>query len=242
MALTVTVRRYLLVILIFCTVVLSCTSGEDDYEPQIGPIGKHPSLEEGDEDHGHDTQEGNNCDQGRDGVGEDHGHENGGDDQGHVGGAGDGGHEGGNEDHGHEGGNRGDNDPVSIVDGALLCFNKKHIYSSCDESCRLSPGGDLHVLPDQVDEFCNGPCIEETNLILECLDGIMDHFLFYNQATTRAVRDTILAGCGHGDHRGNFDVGEHIQADEGSRSIGSELAFPLLSVILIAVLWHNLLL
>ncbi|KAK9672992.1 hypothetical protein RND81_12G139200 [Saponaria officinalis] len=228
MASAVTVRRYLLVILIFFTVVLSCTSGVDDYEPEVGPIGKHPGQEQGDEDHGHDTHEGNDCDQGHDGGDEDHGHESSGDDQGHEGEAEDGG----------ESGDRRNNDPVSIVDGALLCFQKKRIYSSCEESYRLSARGDLHVLPEQVDEFCNGPCLEETNLILECLDGIMDHFLFYNQATTRDVRDTIRAGCGQGDQRGNFDVGEHIQAGEGSGSIGSEPASSLLSVIVITLIWH----
>ena len=62
--------------------------------------------------------------------------------------------------------------------------------------------GELHVSNDQVDEFCSGPCLEETNLVLDCIDGIMEHFLFFNKATTQDIRDTIVAGCGDGDERG----------------------------------------
>lgn len=62
--------------------------------------------------------------------------------------------------------------------------------------------GELHVSHDQVDEFCSGPCLEETNLVLDCVDGIMEHFFFFNKATTQDIRDTIVAGCGNGDERG----------------------------------------
>ncbi|XP_021730264.1 uncharacterized protein LOC110697219 isoform X1 [Chenopodium quinoa] len=159
---------------------------------------------------------------------EDHGHE--GFDEGH-------GHEGGEEDHGSSA------DPTHIVDGALVCFHKKHqLYSQCDESCRLTESGDLHVTHDHVDEFCSGPCLEETNLVLDCIDGIMDHFTFFNKATTRDVRDTILAGCGHGEKRGHFDVGEHIADDEGSFNAGSLATIPVLSGIVILITGQLLLL
>ncbi|KAL2921196.1 hypothetical protein RDABS01_012687 [Bienertia sinuspersici] len=168
------------------------SAGEEDYEPLVGPIGK--GHEGGDEDH---TYEGGD---------EDHGYE------------------GGDEDHGYEGGEEypgGSADPTHIVDGALQCFHGKHIYSHCDESCRLSPEGELHVPHDHVDEFCSGPCLEETNHLLDCIDGIMDHFVFYNKATTKDVRHTIYAGCGHGGERGDFDVGKHVEANEGFEVIGS---------------------
>ncbi|XP_074318311.1 uncharacterized protein LOC141655114 [Silene latifolia] len=196
------------------------SSGED------GPIGKHPTHEEKDVDHGH---EGNGRDNGCEGGVENGGFDGGGEGHGH--GGGDGHNEG-------EGGTGRGNDPAHIVAGGLLCFREKHIYNSCDESCRLSAKGDLHVPHDQVDEFCNGPCLEETNHVLDCLEEIMDNFLFFNQATTQNVRDTISAACGHGFHRGDLDVGEHIsEADEGSGSIGSEPKFGLLSFTVITILW-----
>lgn len=76
-----------------------CSAGGDyDYEPQIGPLGKHP--DEGNEDHGHE------------GFNEDHGHEGGEEDHGH---------EGGQEDAGASA------DPTHIVDGALVCFHGKNV-------------------------------------------------------------------------------------------------------------------
>ncbi|KMT16496.1 hypothetical protein BVRB_3g047960 isoform A [Beta vulgaris subsp. vulgaris] len=225
MASSVRIIQYLLVTVIICTLIFSFTSagGDYDYEPQIGPLGKHP--DEGNEDHGH---EGFNEDHGHEGFNEDHGHE------------------GGEEDHGHEGGQEDAGvsaDPTHIVDGALVCFHgKNQIYNHCDESCRLTAHGELHVPHDHVDEFCSGPCLEETNHMLDCIDGIMGHFLFFNRATTQDVRDTILAGCGHGDKRGNFDVGEHIEADEGSGSIGCKATYSLLSGIFLSAIGQNLLL
>ncbi|KNA16234.1 hypothetical protein SOVF_091020 isoform A [Spinacia oleracea] len=157
-----------------------------------------------------------------------------------------GGHPGqGTEDHGHEGGEEDHGtsaDPTHIIDDALVCFYEKHLYSQCDESCRLTAKGELHVPHDHVDEFCSGPCLEETNLVLDCIDGIMDHFIFFNKATTQDVRDTILAGCGHGDKRGFFDVGEHIEADEGSGNIGSKATISVLSGILISIIGQIVLL
>ncbi|KNA12354.1 hypothetical protein SOVF_126710 isoform A [Spinacia oleracea] len=108
--------------------------------------------------------------------------------------------------------------------------------------CRLTAKEELHVPHDHVDEFCSGPCLEETNLVLDCIDGIMDHFTFFNKATTQDVRDTILAGCGHGDKRGFFDVGEHVEADEGRGIIGSKATMTVLSGILISIIGQIVLL
>ncbi|XP_057531951.1 uncharacterized protein LOC130810043 [Amaranthus tricolor] len=148
------------------------------------------------------------------------------------------------EDHGHEGGEGyagANTDPTHIVDGALLCFNGKHLYSQCDDSCRLTVSGELHVSNDQVDEFCSGPCLEETNLVLDCIDGIMEHFLFFNKATTQDIRDTIVAGCGDGDERGNFDVAEHIEADYGNGSMEHKATISILSGVAFSIIGQMLL-
>ncbi|XWS08517.1 hypothetical protein CRYUN_Cryun40dG0009400 [Craigia yunnanensis] len=107
-------------------------------------------------------------------------------------------------------------DPAQIVSKALLCFNDKYIYSSCEETCRLTASGNLDVLPDYADKYCNGPCLSETHLVLNCIENIMTNFLFYNKATIQDIRDTIQAGCGYGPERGNFNVEEHIEAERSS--------------------------
>ncbi|CAL5413056.1 unnamed protein product [Camellia sinensis] len=113
-------------------------------------------------------------------------------------------------------------DPTQIVDKALICFNNNYmgdqsndmvqIYSSCDESYRLDQSGSLNVPPEHINQYCNGPCLAETHLVLDCIGNILINFEFYNKATIQDVRDTIKAGCGYGSQRGNFNVAEHIQA------------------------------
>ncbi|KAK6265314.1 hypothetical protein QUC31_016151 [Theobroma cacao] len=109
-------------------------------------------------------------------------------------------------------------DPAQIVAKALLCFNDKYIYSSCEESCRLTASGNLGVPPGYIDEYCSGPCLSETHLVLNCIENIMTNFLFYNRATIQDIRDTIQAGCGYGPERGDFNVEEHIEAEGSSAS------------------------
>ncbi|XVF38819.1 hypothetical protein REPUB_Repub20aG0135000 [Reevesia pubescens] len=107
-------------------------------------------------------------------------------------------------------------DPAQIVAKALLCFNEKAIYSSCEETCRLTESGNLNVPHDYIEKYCNGPCLSETHLVLNCIENIMTNFLFYNKATIQDIRDTIQAGCGYGPERGKFNVEEHIEAEESS--------------------------
>ncbi|KAL4386073.1 hypothetical protein GQ457_09G024160 [Hibiscus cannabinus] len=107
-------------------------------------------------------------------------------------------------------------DPAEIVAKALLCFNDKYIYSSCEESYRLTASGNLDVPFEYTDEYCVGPCLSETQLVLNCIENIMKHFLFYNRATIQDIRDTIHAGCSYGPERGHFNVEEHIEAEENS--------------------------
>ncbi|XP_060197575.1 uncharacterized protein LOC132626647 [Lycium barbarum] len=104
----------------------------------------------------------------------------------------------------------GDAQPDYLFSKALQCFTDKHIYSHCEESYRLTETGELHVPPEYADQFCRGPCLEETHLVLNCLENILPHFRFYNKATVRAVEETIKEGCSYGPKRGFFSVLEHI--------------------------------
>ncbi|KAK6161032.1 hypothetical protein DH2020_002758 [Rehmannia glutinosa] len=104
-----------------------------------------------------------------------------------------------------------------IFTKALGCLSDKHIYSSCEEAHRLTHSGELNVPPEYADEYCNGPCLTETNHVLDCIGGLFKGFIFYNRATLNDVRETIESGCGHGPKRGNFDVIQHIQADDASK-------------------------
>ncbi|KAL5541918.1 hypothetical protein UlMin_009628 [Ulmus minor] len=107
-------------------------------------------------------------------------------------------------------------DPPQIVAKALLCFHDKYIYSSCEESYRLTESGNLEVPSEKTEEYCSGPCLTETNLVLDCIDNILSHFVFYNRATIQEVRETVQAGCGYGPERGDFNVEEHIESEESN--------------------------
>ncbi|KAG6392972.1 hypothetical protein SASPL_147201 [Salvia splendens] len=121
-----------------------------------------------------------------------------------------------------------DQDPIFI--NALECFNDRNailnyvwrgigqIYSICDEEYRLSEKGEVKVPRECADQYCQGPCREETNLVLECIQQIFHHFRFYNKATLNDVRETINAACSYGPKRGDFDVAEHVRVDEDSSS------------------------
>ena len=76
-------------------------------------------------------------------------------------------------------------------------------HRSCEESCRLTERGQLNVPPGYTDEYCNGPCLKETHLVLNCIDDMLSHYVFYNHATVNDVKETIKAGCSYGPHRGN---------------------------------------
>ncbi|PIN19232.1 hypothetical protein CDL12_08085 [Handroanthus impetiginosus] len=108
--------------------------------------------------------------------------------------------------------------PAVLFSKALECLEDKYIYSSCEEEHRLTQTGELHVPPEYTDEYCNGPCLHETKHVLECIEGILKHFEFYNKATLDDVHETIESGCSYGPKRGNFDVLEHIQADDSSKN------------------------
>ncbi|CAL0300948.1 unnamed protein product [Lupinus luteus] len=158
------------------------------------------------------------------------------------GGGGDGGGDGVRTGSGGGGGGVGFGDPTQIISKSLLCFNDKYsqIYSSCEESCRLNENGNLNVARNKVDEFCKGPCLTETNLVLSCLDNIFSNFIFYNKATIQDIRETIESGCGYGPQRGNFNVAEHIQAVAQSKAL--KTTHYLLIGLALILMGHGLLL
>ncbi|KAK9288350.1 hypothetical protein L1049_016803 [Liquidambar formosana] len=119
-------------------------------------------------------------------------------------------------------------DPAQIVAKALLCFHEDSIYISCNEAYRLTESGNINVPYDHTDEYCNGPCLMETHLVLNCIEGILLNFEFYNKATIQDIRDTIQAGCGHTSERGNFNVAEHIQAEESKGNKAAMSVNPIL--------------
>lgn len=57
---------------------------------------------------------------------------------------------------------------------------------------------------EDTDQFCEGPCVTETHLVLNCIGSVMSHFEFYNKATIQDVSETIKDGCGFGNQRGKF--------------------------------------
>ncbi|WJX45328.1 hypothetical protein P8452_32214 [Trifolium repens] len=65
---------------------------------------------------------------------------------------------------------------------ALSRFENKLIYAGCDDAYRLNPSGNIKMQPEATDFFCSGPCLIETQLLLECIDNMLSNFIFYNKA------------------------------------------------------------
>ncbi|XP_057806073.1 uncharacterized protein LOC131021015 [Salvia miltiorrhiza] len=141
--------------------------------------------------------------------------------------------EGEGEDEGHD-------HPDQVFMEALECFNDRNIYSGCAEEYRLTRHGELHVPRDCADQYCEGPCRKETNLVLECIDEILHHFRFYNKATVGDVRETINAACSYGPKRGDFNVLEHVRVDEdiSSKLMCAHSSFH--AAVLMMLGWHVL--
>ncbi|KAK6911643.1 hypothetical protein RJ641_023736 [Dillenia turbinata] len=109
-----------------------------------------------------------------------------------------------------------DYDPAQIAQNAFICFSDKFIYTNCDEEYRLNQCGNLNIPYSATNEFCNGPCLAETQHVLNCVDSILSNFHFYNKATTHDVRNALSTGCSDTTERGNFDVREYVEAVYGS--------------------------
>uniref|UniRef100_A0A2C9VBY5 DUF7731 domain-containing protein n=1 Tax=Manihot esculenta TaxID=3983 RepID=A0A2C9VBY5_MANES len=105
--------------------------------------------------------------------------------------------------------------PRQTVGDALFCFNNE-VYTGCDEAYRLTLSGNINVPPEATDLFCTGPCLTQTQAILNCIDNVLSDFLFYNRATVRDIRYVLRAGCSHTNLRGNFNVARYIEGETSS--------------------------
>ncbi|KAL5853893.1 hypothetical protein ACOSQ3_009011 [Xanthoceras sorbifolium] len=103
-----------------------------------------------------------------------------------------------------------DNPAAQMVAKALLCFTNKFIYSGCEEEFRLNESGNLKVPLEATELFCNGPCLAETQFVINCVDRVFSDFLFYNKARVGDVRTAINMGCSYTNQRGYFNVGRYI--------------------------------
>ncbi|KAL5565919.1 hypothetical protein UlMin_029083 [Ulmus minor] len=109
-----------------------------------------------------------------------------------------------------------DNNPGEMFQKALSCFNNKLIYAGCDEAYRLNEEGNLNVPPEAIESFCHGPCLAETQLVLNCVDNIFSNFLFHNKATIPDLRGALNVGCTYaeqGVNSGIFNFGGFLQGE-----------------------------
>ncbi|XP_008781073.2 uncharacterized protein LOC103700950 [Phoenix dactylifera] len=130
-----------------------------------------------------------------------------------------------------------DQDPVDVAAKALTCFNDHYIYSSCEESCRLSAAGTIDVPLEATDQYCEGPCLVETKLVLQCVDSILYNFQFYNGATVQDVKYALNTGCGHTSKRGDFNVLERLEGGNGEYGYyghGNKLGIPMHLMVLLS--------
>ncbi|CAN1345564.1 hypothetical protein LINPERPRIM_LOCUS40405 [Linum perenne] len=82
-------------------------------------------------------------------------------------------------------------DPAQIVAKAMQCFNNKTIYRNCDEELRLNEP----MSAEEMEAYCKGACFMETNLVFNCVQGIMNNFRFYNNATVNDVKNSLKEAC-----------------------------------------------
>ncbi|XP_062145416.1 uncharacterized protein LOC133852667 [Alnus glutinosa] len=118
-----------------------------------------------------------------------------------------------------------EDNPGQMVANALLCFNNKFLYIGCDEAYRLNPSGNINVPPGATDLFCNGPCLAETQQVLNCIENALSNFIFYNKATMPEVRYALNAGCSYNTQRGNFNVGDYIGLASNAHRLPNLISF-----------------
>lgn len=76
------------------------------------------------------------------------------------------------------------------------------IYAGCDEAYRLNEDGNINVPAEGLNLFCSGPCLTETELVLNCIDTMFSNFIFYNKATVHDIRGALRNGCSYTGQRG----------------------------------------
>ncbi|KAL6620067.1 hypothetical protein ACP70R_035206 [Stipagrostis hirtigluma subsp. patula] len=98
---------------------------------------------------------------------------------------------------------------MEMFQRACHCFDDPNIYSLCAAEWRLNVEGAFHVQKDAVNEYCGGPCLEETTLALQCVEEVAyQSFRFSNGASVLAVKQALGTGCSYGPDRGTFEIRE----------------------------------
>ncbi|XP_066364664.1 uncharacterized protein [Miscanthus floridulus] len=106
---------------------------------------------------------------------------------------------------------------MELFERACHCFDDPNIYSQCAEEFRMNVEGAFHVQRNEVDEYCGGPCLEETQLALQCVEEVAaQSFKFSNGASVLAVKQALGTGCSYGPDRGTFEIRERKECVGGA--------------------------
>ncbi|KAL3538257.1 hypothetical protein ACH5RR_001623 [Cinchona calisaya] len=115
------------------------------------------------------------------------------------------------------------------------------IYLGCNEAFRLNQSGILNIPDNATDQFCKGPCLVETKLLLKCIDKLASTYLFENNARTQDIRNALAAGCSsYTGERGNFDMRGFIQGGSSNSKSLSHIPIRYHALAVVA-LWYFLL-
>ncbi|KAL6902277.1 hypothetical protein ACP4OV_005153 [Aristida adscensionis] len=136
-------------------------------------------------------------------------------------------------------------DPVpNLPVRSLQCFEDGQVYSCCEGAYRLNPFGIIAVPLGAVDYYCGGPCVVETEDVLNCVASALDGFSFYNGATVEDVRYALRRGCSDTIKRGDFnDLEPHggdypdIYGDDDDSSHGNKVTAHVKLLALLGGAW-----
>ncbi|CAL4914028.1 unnamed protein product [Urochloa decumbens] len=117
--------------------------------------------------------------------------------------------------------------PASLLPArSLQCFEDGQVYSCCEGPYRLNPSGILAVPAGEVDGYCGGACVVETEDVLNCVASALDGFAFYNGASVEDVRYALRRGCSHTLRRGPDRITIHTPACMCSCSTSTVRCWP----------------
>lgn len=86
------------------------------------------------------------------------------------------------------------------------------VYTCCQDEYRLGIQGILNVPPHAADEFCDGPCLAETQLVLSCVEDELNTFRFQDGAMVSDVRYALQRGCSNSEKRGIYMILEFLDS------------------------------
>ncbi|KAJ7526030.1 hypothetical protein O6H91_17G078500 [Diphasiastrum complanatum] len=101
-------------------------------------------------------------------------------------------------------------DPTGMVN-----LNKNQAYTNsllCLQNTTVPcPGANLgesgNVQPNNTAAFCTQGCLNQTMVMLKCIDHVYNDFRFNNKGTTNDIRAALNKGCSHNSiFYGNFTV------------------------------------